>query len=162
MISWPNWPQACQLKPGNPWRLAKAFAKKENIKEVQEAGEWINKGALVGDLIDEFSGSKDTADRLRKYYFNFLKGAEVATPFSVYFLWHKKEGNRLDLEEAGNKLKHLQTLKPTDAELATHNEAMRRQLEFAAAHSSDVPAATIDKTGAEYHGKLETQQKQRN
>ncbi len=138
----------------------KFFTKGALKEEVSEStAKWVKDGMWVGELIDKFGGVKEKRDLLRKYYFNFVKGAEVATPFSAYFLWHKKEGNRLDLEDAGNRLKKLQTLKPSDTELAEQNEAMRRELDFAA-RMENIPPAIIDKSGAEHHGTLAERQKE--
>jgi hypothetical protein len=135
----------------------KFFAEKHGLKGGKEVEDWLKKGAFAGDIIEEFGG--ESKEKMRKYYFNMVKGAEVATPFSAYFLWHKKEGNRLDLEQAGDALKTMQTLKFTDAELAERNEAMRRELEFA--NTPGNPPAIIDKAGLEYHGRVTEPLKQR-
>lgn len=141
------------------WAQGVKFFTKNNVKEGEEIVKWIKDGGWVGEAINNF-GAKEKQALLRKYYFNFIKGAEVATPFSAYFLWHKKEGNRLDLQDAGDHLKHLQTLKPTDEELAMQNEVMRREIQFAAGQGT-IPPSVIDNVSAEHQGKLAGAPKER-
>lgn len=136
----------------------KLLTQKHNIKGGEEVEKWINDGAWAGGIIEQFGGSNKGT--WRKNYFNLVKGAEVAIPFSAYFLWNKEEGNRLDLEDAGNRLKKLQILKPSDAELAQHNEAMRRELAFVA-QAENAPMSTIEKSGVEYQGRVSESQQQK-
>lgn len=128
-----------------------ALASKKFLGEQnKDITQWIKDGAYAGDLINALGGAKK--DEWRKDFFNFSKGAEVAVPFSAYHLWHKKEENRLDLQDAAVKLKALDDLKPSDADLRQQNEVMRKEIAFAARQGG--PTAAVDAESLRHEGRV--------
>lgn len=143
---------------GSPDLLTTLHAKiAEKLGRNAEFTKWVKEGAWMGDAINTLGGPDKEV--YRKDYFNFTKGAEVALPFSAYFLWHKKEENRLDLQDASSRLKGVAYVKPSDAELREQNDVMRKEIAFAA--RGNTPKPVVDAASVSHQGRVAEQQRQR-
>lgn len=79
---------------------------------------------------------KNPADKLRvtHNYWNAIKGFEFGAIPLAFHIWHKKEKQRIDLTSTYDSLKKLESLKPSNEELAAENASLKQQLEFVHTH----------------------------
>lgn len=106
------------------------------------------------------AGQRTPEDKLlvSKHWFNGVKGFEFGAIPVLFHLWGKKEKQRLDLTSTYESLKDINTLKPSDADLAAENASLKQQLEFVHTHpQTSVHVATSNHQGILHAPTLERQ-----
>ncbi|MES2983647.1 MAG: hypothetical protein V4735_00470 [Pseudomonadota bacterium] len=100
---------------------------------------------------------KDPADKLRvtHNYWNAVKGFEFGMIPVIFHVWRRQEKKRLDLTGTYDALKQISDLKPTDAELATENASLKKELAYAQ-RTAATPAPSIDAASVTLDGPLKT------
>lgn len=117
---------------GSPDIFTKAqlFATKKTFKGAKI--DW-DKMDLVPWLTVLYRNPEDKL-RVTHNFWNGIKGFEFGAIPLAFHIWHRQEKQRLDLTSTYDSLKKLESLKPSDDELAAENASLKQQLEFVRSH----------------------------